>query len=128
MGITLKYINKSSKSLKSLQKVFFCATNVDIEAYLEPITDDILAAQSNISLWYPVDEGKELTPEQKESYLSDLQEMNLFVIPVTEQFLSTDNRARQMEYVFALAHHIPVLPILQEQGLEEKFNFICGNL
>ena len=128
MGMRLAYINKSGKPLKNLQKVFFCAEDGDREKYMKSLSDDLFAAQPNISLWYPEGTEDGWTQEEREAYLSDLQEMNLFVIPVTRRFLDTDNRARTLEFRFAAERHIPVLPVFQEQELETRFNAVCGNL
>jgi tetratricopeptide (TPR) repeat protein len=54
--------------------------------------------------------------------------MNLFVMPVTTRLLTTPNRARDVEFPYAIEHHIPVLPLMQETGLEELFNRVCGDL
>ena len=54
--------------------------------------------------------------------------MQLFVIPVTSSFLCEPNRARDTDLPYALEHHIPILPLLQEDGLESLFNQTCGDL
>lgn len=54
--------------------------------------------------------------------------MQLFVIPVTSSFLCEPNRARDTDLPYALGHHIPILPLLQEDGLESLFNQTCGDL
>ena len=51
----------------------------------------------------------------------ELEEMRLFVVPLTTNFLTKPCRARTEEYGFALEHHIPVLPIAMEPGLETLF-------
>lgn len=128
MGIILQHLNRSGKPLKDLQKVFFCAEESDQKQFMGSLSEDLFTAQPNISLWYPEGTADGWTTEEQDSYLSDLQEMNLFVIPVTNRFLNTENRARTLEFRVAAEHHIPVLPVLQEQGLEEAFNAVCGNL
>jgi len=60
--------------------------------------------------------------------LSDLEQMQLFVIPVTRRFLTTPNRALETELPFAIAQHIPVLPLMVEPGLEALFAQMCGQL
>ena len=54
--------------------------------------------------------------------------MQLFVMPVTTRLLTTSNRALEQEFFFAIEQHIPVLPLMQEDGLAELFNRKCGDL
>lgn len=58
-----------------------------------------------------------------------LQEMKLFVVIVSTNYLANDSLVKNWEYGFAMEHHIPVLPIAVESGLEEYFaiemNHIC---
>ena len=49
---------------------------------------------------------------------TDLGRMNLFVIPVTFRLLHTPNRAMDEDFAFAKEHHIAVLPIMFESGIE----------
>ena len=128
MSIRLEYVKRSPAALKDLQKVFFCARDEDARLYFDAVSDDLFSAQSNICIWRGVGDGADPSPKEAEAYYADLAEMNLFVVPVTSAFLKTENRARCEEFAFALERHIPVLPILQEQGLETLFNEVCGNL
>ncbi len=128
MTVHLSYRTKSPKPLKNLQKVYFCSADPDQETYYETLFEDLFSVQPDIALWYPVYDGSEISQEEEEAFLADLSEMNLFVIPVTEVFLKTENRARKVEFPFAEEHHIPILPILQEPGLENLFNQNCGTL
>ena len=48
-----------------------------------------------------------------------LQEMKLFVVIISTNYLENDSLAKNWEYGFAMEHHIPVLPIAVESGLEE---------
>ncbi|MBR5534849.1 MAG: tetratricopeptide repeat protein [Ruminiclostridium sp.] len=57
-----------------------------------------------------------------------LSQMQLMVIPITTRFLSERNRARDLELPYALAQHIPVLPLMQEANLDALFEQICGDL
>ena len=68
---------------------------------------------------------REIDEKELSAALGDMQ---LFVIPVTSQFLHTDNRARRVDFQFAIDRHIPILPLMQEPNLEEDFNKLCGNL
>ena len=62
------------------------------------------------------------------SFWEDLLQMQMFVIPVTSRFLQEDNPALEREFRFAMENHIPVLPLMQEKGLDRRFDQLCGNL
>ncbi len=128
MEITLRYKTKGTYLLKDLQKVFFCSTEQDYTKYFEEITSDLFELQNNISVWYRDQDLGQIDDEGKEQYLSDLSRMDLFVVPVTGEFLRTENTARKLELAFAMRENIPILPLLEEQGLEMLFNEVCGNL
>lgn len=49
-------------------------------------------------------------------------------MPITTKLLCSQNVALDIEFKFALENHIPVLPLMQERGLEELFNLKCGDL
>ncbi|MBQ2658270.1 MAG: toll/interleukin-1 receptor domain-containing protein [Erysipelotrichaceae bacterium] len=128
MSVNLKYRKKGPGLLKDLQKVFFCSTDVDRVKYFEEISSDLFELQDNISIWYREEDISGLNDEEKKNYLSDLSQMALFVVIVTSDFLKTENDARMLELDFAIKENIPVLPVLEEQGLEYYFNDVCGNL
>ena len=85
MGLVLQYRINGTADLKDLQKVFICATGKDLKQYFEVLSEDLFKAQSNISVWYPVEDPE--TPGNEDSYMSLLADMDLFVIPVTAAFL-----------------------------------------
>jgi hypothetical protein len=49
-------------------------------------------------------------------------------MPVTTKLLTTENAALDAEFRFAIERHIPVLPLMQEGGLDELFSQKCGDL
>ena len=110
MRVHLQHIKNSATPLKDLQKVFLCAEDSDREKFKESLAKDLFDIQSNISLWFPEETECDLSEEDRESWFSDLREMNLFIIPVTKRFLYTDNDSRLRDFSFALEQHIPVLP------------------
>ena len=67
-------------------------------------------------------------PEDVEDYEMRLCEMQLFVMPVTTKLLTKANRAMDVEVPFAFENHIPVLPLMQESGLDDVFNAKFGDL
>ena len=126
MGLVLQYRINGTADLKDLQKVFICATGKDLKQYSDTLTEDLFKAQSNISLWYPVEDPE--TPDNENSYKSLLADMDLFVIPVTAAFLDEESRARTVEMPYAMDHGIPVLPILFEKVPKSRFSEVCGKL
>ena len=64
----------------------------------------------------------------EETIYAGLLRMKLFVIPVTTRLLANEQCRAMKEFRFARKHGILVLPILQERGLETKFNELCGDM
>ena len=120
--VELKYITKGNASPQGKPRVYFCCHPAEHGALLEPIAKEILDKQ-NCALWYleNADEARD------GDFWADLSQMQLFVMPVTAKLLTTENRAME-EFWFAVENHIPVLPLMQESGLEELFNAKCGDL
>ena len=54
--------------------------------------------------------------------------MQLVVFAVTSRFLYEENRARNIELPLALEKHMPILPIMLENGLGYKFSNICAKI
>ena len=103
-------------------KVYFCGRDKDFNRFFKSVSDDILKTQ-DCAVWYSYD-----MVERDEEFLACLKEMQLFVIPVTAELLQTPNYVLDVEFPFAREQHIPVLPIMQEQGLQDLFNERCGEL
>ena len=119
----LRFKTRSNTNPQGKPKVYFCAPPEDYSKYFDIITNEILSKQ-NCSVWYLDD----VTAARSEELLIDLEQMQLFVMPVTTNLLCTANDALDVDFKFAMEHHIPVLPLMQEPGLEELFNKKCGEL
>ena len=115
---------RGNSSSQGKRRVWFCAHPMDYKTFFEPISEEILSKQ-NCAIYYDAEPEKDWDAE---SFYADLSQMNLFVMPVTTRLLTTDNRALTVEFVYAQEHHIPVLPLMQESGLEELFNQKCGDI
>ncbi len=118
----LKCKTKGNIDPKGKPKVYFCCHFNDFDKYFKEITDEILAKQ-DCAIWY-----SDSTLSYDEEVLFELKQMQLFVVPVTSNLLFTDNSALDVEFSFAVENHIPVLPLMQESGLEVFFNKKCGDL
>ena len=118
----LMYKTRGMSNPRGKSRVYFCCHPEDYPLYLEEIAGEILAKQ-NCAFWYQRSPDGILTEQEKD----DLAHMQLFVMPVTKRLLQTKNPALE-EFAFAVAHHIPVLPLMREGGLEDLFNRRCGDL
>ncbi|MBQ9746747.1 MAG: tetratricopeptide repeat protein [Clostridia bacterium] len=119
----LECITNGTTSLKKKARVWFCAHPEDRDIFLKSVSAEILKI-INCAVWY----DEEPYAEYDENFFCDLAQMQLFVMPVTEKLLRGGNRALDVEFRYAMEHHIPVLPLMQEQGLEQLFNKKCGDL
>lgn len=121
----LKYKTRGGASPQGKPRVYFCCCEDDFDRVFEPVCKEILDIQLNAAIWYY--DPAEGAPEE-EALFENLSQMQLFVIPVTSGFLFRKNRAREVEFKYAIEHHIPVLPLVQEPGLGRDFNKLCGDL
>lgn len=118
----LRYKVNKGKRLNGKPRVYFCCHSEDFDLYFETISNVILEKHDCV-IWY-----SDKDTQRDEMFFSDLKQMQLFVVPVTEKFLSTKNDALDVDFRFAIEKHIPVLPLLQEVGLETLFNEKCKNI
>lgn len=104
-------------------RVYFTCHKKDFGKYFAEVSDMILKNQ-NCAIYY-YDDIDSITEEEKEL---DLSQMQLFVIPVTENFLGKGCSAYDFDFKYAIKNHIPVLPLLSDGKLTTLFNKKCGNL
>lgn len=105
-------------------RVWFTGHPAELNIFCEDIFSDIWKVQ-NCAIYQDAEPASDFEPEE---LFHELEQMQLIVIPVTSRFLYQKSRARDLELPFAVEHHIPVLPLLQEPELETAFNEQCGNL
>ncbi len=118
----LHYKTRGMTNPKGKPRVYFCCHPEDFTRCFDAISDEVPDKQ-NCAIWYT------LPDEEKDEVLfSDLEQMQLFVVPVTTALLYLDGGITEKEIRFALEHHIPILPLMQEPGLEERFNQVYGDL
>ena len=120
MNLQYKTIQMSNPQGKP--KVYFSCHPDDFEEVFPIISDDLLK-HANCSIWYDEAPSKDL--DELEDILKDMQ---LVVFAVTSKFIRHSNRAKDEELPLALKNHIPVLPILMENGLEYEFSDICAQI
>lgn len=121
--MSLQYKTRGMSDPQGKPRVYFCCHPKDFVPCFGPISDELLKKQ-NCAIWYD-DSGNAAWDKEREM---ELGQMQLFVMPVTTKLLTTPNRALGVEFPFAVKHHIPVLPLMQEGDLEELFNKKCGDL
>ncbi|MBO5914966.1 MAG: toll/interleukin-1 receptor domain-containing protein [Clostridia bacterium] len=120
MGI-LKHIPEQITD--RVPKVYFSCHKDDFDPYFKEISTEITKGR-NCAVFYDADyEGV-----RDEKFYFDLSQMNLFVMPITTRLLTKHNRALGEELAFAIEHKIPVLPLMQESGLEELYKDKFGDL
>ncbi len=110
-------------SIQGKEKVYFTCHPDDF-GYYDEIVKDIFKTQSCAIFFC---EDMSLDRDDADMDI-DLGRMQLFVIPITAKFLYRENKARLTDFAFAREHHIPILPLIQEPGLENEFNRICGDI
>ncbi|MBQ1414731.1 MAG: hypothetical protein IIY92_02215, partial [Lachnospiraceae bacterium] len=113
----LKIKTKGNASPQGKPRVYFACHPADVERSLERICGDIFET-ADCAVYYTADMAAPVPEENRET---DLGRMNLFVIAVSYRLLSEPNRAMDEDFAFAKSHHIPVLPIMLEDGLDELY-------
>ncbi len=104
-------------------RVYFCCHPDDFHLFFSSISSEILK-EENCAFFY---DEKPLETGDFYEWESRLASMQLFVMPVTSKLLKTPNKGLD-DYRIAIKHNVPVLPLMQEQGLDNQFNQVCGNL
>ncbi len=84
--------------------------------YFESVRNEILDKQNCAVYFY--DNASSIPEQERET---DLLSIQLFVIPVTTNLLTKPSIAMDKDFPLALKNKIPVLPLIQERGLEELF-------
>ena len=120
--MNFEYKTRGMSAPQGKANIYFSAHPDDFDIYFDALSDEILR-HSNCAIWYSKTE-QDLNSEEIQF---DLDQMQLFVFPITLRFLSGDNVALQV-YRYALSKHIPILPIAVEQGLESQFSVVCGDV
>lgn len=104
------------------QNVFITGHPAD-SRWFAVLADDVL------NLWdCKVYVDADQQPEDLEDHYLSLNGMNLVILVITENFLMTENKARDVDFPYLMEKKIPVLPIVLKEGMEIAFNSICGDL
>lgn len=121
--MSLQYVTRQNSTPHGKPKVLYCCHPDDFEPFFSEISKDILDKQDcTIWFWGEVEEPPYAT------LMEELSQMQLFVFPITRKLLCTENSAMDIVFPYAKSHNIPVLPLLQEKGLEEIYTQRFGSL
>lgn len=124
MNNVFSYITEDNKLPQNRNAVYFCSHPDDIKKYLRCIADEIFKIQPGSVIWY---NGMTVKFDDEEKYRMALRDIKKFIVIVTEKFLEESNSGLE-DFRFAMSEHIPVLPIIQDDKLVEKFNRVCGRI
>ena len=122
-GMWLK-IRKKSPGLKNKPRIYFTCHPGDFDLYFDNVCEQIFRTHDCV-ICYTEDMS---APYEDENRKYDLEQMNLFVIPVTFSLLKGGCRALDIDLPFAREHHIPVLPLMMEHGLTALFTQSFGKV
>lgn len=114
--LELKY--KSEGLPNDKPRVYFTCYPDDFDRSFNAVSDDILRL-SDCAIFYTEDMTQLITQEDQEH---QLERMSLFVVPVTLKLLIEPNRAMDEDVPYAIAHNIPLLPIMLESGLDPVYS------
>ena len=117
--IDLSYRVPGGFSPNGLQKVFISFHPSDKDK-MERIIRDIFSV-ADCAIYYHTDFLSEQDIDL-EDYETKLNQMKLFVVIVSSNYLLNSSFAKNWEFGFAVSHHIPILPIAVESGLEDSFS------
>ena len=119
----MQYKTRGGSSPQGKPRVYFSCHINDLQRCFSDLTDEILI-HHDCAVWYLSDPQV----ERDEAFFEELALMQLMVMPISADLLETPNHTLEKDFVFARKHGIPILPIMLEGGLDERFNRTCGDL
>lgn len=119
----MKLITRGNAPAKGMTRLFFTCHPEDFDKYFDLIREDIFKSHS-CAIYF--DDADEQIENQEREF--DLSQMNLFVIPITYQLLTSKCRTIEKDLPFALKNNIPILPIVVEEGLDELYSAKFGSI
>ena len=121
--VEFRYYTRGGSSPQGKPRVYFTAHPDDFR-FFDDICKEITDRQ-NCAIFYL---DPDVKPEEVADFDLRLSQMQLFVVPVTTKLLLQPNRAMDVDVPLAMLHHIPVLPLMQEGGLDDLFGRRFGDL
>lgn len=121
----LLYITRGNMRPQGKPRVYFTCHPADFSLYFHEIASDILSLQDCAIFYKPDAAACFANPEQMDELLSQMQ---LFVLPISTALLTQKSSAMDEEVAYAKAHHIPILPLMEEENLDDLFTKRFGTL
>ena len=92
-------------------RVYFTCHEDDFDRYFEDICAQILKV-FDCAVYYTDDMSARLFTDE---LVSELEMMDIIVIPITFMWYASQNRSHETEYFYARENRIPILPIMVEE-------------
>ena len=108
---------KNQVDVEKKPRVYFTCHPDDVAAHFDTVCEWLFATH-DCAVYYTEDMTEPIAEEDKEA---DLGRSNLLVIPVTYSLLTRPCRAMD-DFRFAVDNHIPVLPLMMEEGLDVLYS------
>ena len=118
------YKTKVNTSPNKKQKVYYSYNPENFEKFFNKLSNKILL-KYDVATCY---RNPNYIVENINEYYLDLDEMNLIVFPITKSMLDDNNFSIKVDYKYAIKKNIPILPIILEKGLVEKYNEIFKDI
>jgi tetratricopeptide (TPR) repeat protein len=122
--VWIRYKTRGMSRPSRKSRIFFSANASDLFQFLNPIVSSILE-QCDCAVFY---DGTPETRKTDDELAEILDEVQMIVFPVTRKFFDVGDVTREFIIPYAKEKGIPLLPILQDESLENDFNKACGNL
>ena len=119
----MQSITRAGTTPHGKSKILFVAHRDEIHRYVGEVSEDILKI-TNCAIWYDPDPRILFIDD----FYTNLFEMQLLVICVTQRMLDdfAGNGKTQLHY--AMENHIPILPLLQDISLVDRYGSIFGDI
>ena len=117
----------TAQNLNGSNHVYFCSMKNDLDRYFDTVIEDLFMYHKDIVFWVPDYSEDEDRIVRETLDPDDLLNMKMFVVPVTAEFLNTDNAAKR-EMLYAADNGVPILPLMMEPGLDEVFSKLGKNI
>lgn len=111
------YRTKGNAYPKGKPRIYFTCHPTDFDLYFNQICTDIFKTHDP-AVYYTADMSKPISTADRET---GLDQMNLFVVPVTAKLLKNPCRAMQEDIPYAQKKGIPILPLMMEAGLDRLY-------
>lgn len=126
---TNQMLIKSYKTEKNdYQRIYISCCKTDFVKHFKVLADKILSIKKCNIYYLDNEDYYPNSDSEVDEHLSNLNNMNLFIFPISINFLSKENISKDIDFSFAFNNNFPILPIFVEPGLFKMFNDKCGNI